>query len=130
MIVIYGIRENLDPVKARMSDVIHECLMSALGLPEHKRFHRFMPMAREDYFYSTNDGRSDAYTVIEINLMEGRQTETIKLLIKALFKEFERQLGIAPADVEIIVHQQPAHCWGFRGMAGDEVKDLTYKVNM
>ncbi len=130
MIVIYGIRENLDPIKSEMSDVIHECLMSVLGLPEHKRFHRFIPMAREDYFYSKQDGRTDAYTVIEINLMEGRQKDTIKSLVKGLFKEFERQLGIAPADVEINIHQQPAHCWGFRGMTGDEVKDLTYKINV
>jgi len=38
MIVIYGIRENLNPIKSKMSAVIHGCLMAELGLPEHKRF--------------------------------------------------------------------------------------------
>jgi hypothetical protein len=130
MIVIYGIKENLNPVKSKMSDVIHGCLMSTLGLPEHKRFHRYIPMDRDDFFYSVEDGRTDSYTVLEINLMEGRQKETIKSLIRAIFFEFEKQLDISSNDVEIIIHEQPSHCWGFRGMTGDEAQDLAYKINV
>lgn len=110
--------------------MIHGCLVSVLGLAEHKRFHRFIPMAEDDYFYLKQEGRTDADTVIEINLMEGRPKETIKSLLKALFKQFEQQLGIGSADVEIIVHQQPAYCRGFRGMTGDEANDLKYRVDL
>jgi phenylpyruvate tautomerase PptA (4-oxalocrotonate tautomerase family) len=130
MIVIYGIKEKLNPIRSQMSDVIHSCLMSTLGLSEHKRFHRFIPMDKDDFYYSIEDGRTDSYTVLEINLMEGRKKETIKSLIKAIFSEFDKQLGISVTDVEIIIHEQPAHCWGFRGMPGDEAKDLTYKINV
>ena len=130
MIVIYGIKEKLNPIKSQMSAVIHSCLMSTLGLPEHKRFHRFIPMDKDHFYYSIEDGRTDSYTVLEINLMEGRKKETIKSLIKAIFREFDKQLGISVTDVEIIIHEQPAHCWGFRGMSGDEAKDLTYKINV
>jgi phenylpyruvate tautomerase PptA (4-oxalocrotonate tautomerase family) len=130
MIVIYGIKEKLNPIRSQMSDVIHSCLMSTLGLSEHKRFHRFIPMDKDDFYYSIEDGRTDSYTVLEINLMEGRKKETIKSLIKAIFSEFDKQLGISVTDVEIIIHEQPAHCWGFRGMSGDEAKDLTYKINV
>lgn len=127
MIVIYGIKEQLNPVKAKLSDVIHTCMQSALGLPEDKRAHRFIPMDHEDFYYP--GGRSDAYTVIEINLIEGREKSTLKLLIKTLFKEIEEQIDIAPVDVEITIKEQPAHCWGFRGMTGDEAK-LNYNVNV
>ena len=130
MIVIYGIKENLNLIKSKMSTVIHGCLMSALGLPKHKRFHRFIPIDKENFFYSVEDGRTDSYTVLEINLMEGRKKETIKSLNKAIIYEFDRQLGISPTDVEIIIHEQPSHCWGFRGMTGDEAKDLTYQINV
>ena len=116
MIVIYGIKDSLNPIKSRMSTVLHGCLMASLGLPQHKRFHRFIPMDRDDFVYSVEDGRTDAYTVLEINLMEGREKETIKSLIKSIFRQFEVQLGISTTDVEIIVQQQPSHCWGFRGM--------------
>jgi len=127
MIVIYGIKEQLNPVKAKLSDVIDACMQSTLGLPEDKRAHRFIPMDHEDFYYPS--GRSDAYTVIEINMIAGREQDTLKLLIKSLFKEIEEQVGIDPVDVEITIKEQAAHCWGFRGMTGDEAK-LNYKVNV
>ncbi len=128
MIVVYGIREELNPIKAKLSDVIHGCMQSVLGIPEDKRAHRFVPMAKEDFYYPR--GRTDAYTVIEINMMAGRQPATQKRLIKALFKEIENQLSISPIDVEITIKEQAPHCWGFRGMTGDEVNDLKYKINV
>ncbi|KOO09165.1 tautomerase family protein [Vibrio hepatarius] len=128
MIVIYGIREQLTPITGKLSDVIQRSMTQVLGFPEDKRAHRFMPMDKTDFFYPS--GRSDAYTVIEINMMEGRQVDTKKALIKALFSNIESALGISPVDIEIIIKEQPAHCWGFRGMTGDEVKDLTYKVKV
>lgn len=128
MIIVYGIKENLNPIKAQLSDVIHDCLQSVLGMPEDKRAHRFMPMDKEDFYYP--GGRTDAYTVIEINMMAGRQVETQKSLIKMLFKEIESQLSISPIDVEITIKEQVPHCWGFRGITGDEVNDLKYKINI
>lgn len=128
MIVIYGIKENLNPIKAQLSNVIHGCMQSVLGMPEDKRAHRFIPMAKEDFYYP--GGRSDAYTVIEINMMAGRKVDTQKSLIKSLFKAIEIELSIAPVDIEIVIKEQAPHQWGFRGMTGDEVNDLKYKVNV
>lgn len=128
MIVIYGIKENLNPIKSEFSKVIHESMKSALGMPEDKRAQRFIPMDKSDFFYP--GGRSDKYTVIEINMMQGRNTETIKALIKSLFHNIETTLSISPIDIEITIKEQPKHCWGFRGITGDEVNDLTYRVNV
>ncbi|HAS6087993.1 TPA: tautomerase family protein [Vibrio vulnificus] len=128
MVVIYGIKENLNPIKADLSDVIQQSMTKALGLPEDKRTHRFVLLDKSDFYYPS--GRSDAYTVIEVNMMEGRKVETKKALIKALFNNIELRLGIAPVDIEITIKEQPAHCWGFRGITGDEVADLTYKVHV
>ncbi|MCE2596450.1 tautomerase family protein [Motilimonas cestriensis] len=128
MIVIYGIDEQLNPIKAKLSDVIHNVMQSVLGMPEDKRAHRFIPMDKSDFY--APGGRSDAYTVIEINLMAGREIETQKRLIKTLFVDIEQQLGIKPVDIEVIIKEQAPYQWGFRGMTGDEVTDLTYKVNV
>ena len=127
MIVIYGIGEKLNPIKAKISDVIHCCMREVLGMPEDKRAHRFIPMNKEDFYYP--GGRTDSYTVIEINMMEGREKETQKKLIKEIFHQMEEKLEILPIDVEITIKEQPAHCWGFRGITGDEAK-LGYKVNV
>ncbi|TAJ94364.1 MAG: tautomerase family protein [Gammaproteobacteria bacterium] len=127
MIIVYGIRERLNPVKAKLSDTVHACMKEVLGMPDDKRAHRFVPLEKEDLYYP--GGRTDAYTVIEINMMQGRSEATKKELIKALFRAIEKDAGIAPVDVEITINEQPAHCWGFRGMTGDEVK-LSYKINV
>ena len=128
MIVVYGIKERLNPLKAQLSDVIHGCMQAVLGMPEDKRAHRFVPMDKKDFYYP--GGRSDAYTVIEINMMAGRKPETQKALIKALFHEIEGQLSISPVDVEITIKEQAPYQWGFRGITGDEARDLNYKVNV
>lgn len=102
-------------------------MQEVLGMPEDKRAHRFIPMEKEDFYYP--DGRTDAYTVIEINMMSGRSEDTKKALIKALFFALDDILGIKPIDIEITICEQPPHCWGFRGITGDEAK-LNYKINV
>lgn len=128
MIVIYGIDVQLNPIKAQLSEVIHGCLQSVLGLPEDKRAQRFVALDKADFYYPSD--RTDAYTVIDINMMAGRTVATKKALIHALFEQIEAKVGINPVDIEITIHEQPPHCWGFRGMTGDEALDLTYKVNV
>jgi hypothetical protein len=51
VIIVYGINEKLDPIKAKLSDVIHGCMQSVLGMPQDKRAHRFVPMSREDFYF-------------------------------------------------------------------------------
>lgn len=128
MIVVYGIDKNLNPIKRTLSDVIHSCMQSVLGMPEDKRAHRFVPLSKDNFFYP--DGRSDAYTVIEINMMKGRKVETQKLLIKELFNQIEAKVGISPIDIEITIKEQEKYQWGFRGITGDEVADLKYQVDV
>ncbi|WP_114418445.1 tautomerase family protein [Marinospirillum perlucidum] len=128
MLIIYGIQEQLNPIKARLSDLLHASMQSCLGMPEDKRAHRFIPLQAEDFYYP--GGRSPAYTVIEINMMQGRTEATKKALIKDIFQRMQTELNIDPVDVEITIHEQPAHCWGFRGMTGDEARDLKYSVRV
>lgn len=127
MIRIYGIKEKLNPVKAKLSDVINQCMVDALSFPDNKRAHRFIPLDKDDYFYP--EGRTDAYTVIEISMMEGRSVEAKKGLIHLMFERIDTEVGISPIDVEITISEAPACNWGFRGITGDEAK-LNYKVNV
>jgi len=127
LILVYGIKEKLDPLRERISNAIHGCMTAVLGLPEDKRAHRFIGLAREDFFYP--GGRSDAYTVLEINMIQGRTEQTKKALIHSLFRALSTEVGLSPVDVEITIQEQPAHCWGFRGITGDEAK-LDYAIKV
>lgn len=126
-IKIYGLKENLDPIKAALSDVIHSCVVDALHFPEDKRFHRFFPLDPSDFYYPS--GRTTKYTIIEISMFEGRSVDTKKHLIRLLFERVHEQLNILPQDLEITITETPKHNWGFRGMPGDEI-ELNYKIEV
>ena len=128
VIVIYGFREHLVPIRAQLSDTIHDCMKSVLGMPKDQRAHRFVALDSESLY--TPHGRSHRYTVIDIRMTSGRKPETKKALIKELFREIDRRLAIPPIDVEITITEQPPHCWGFRGMTGDEAPGLNYRVDV
>ncbi|MEM9774217.1 MAG: tautomerase family protein [Chloroflexota bacterium] len=126
-IKIYGVDTALIPIRNELSAVIHACVKDALAIPEDKRAHRFFPIAKENFFMP--GGRTEAYTIIEITMIEGRTVETKKKLIRLLFDRIQEQLGIQQMDLEICILESPAANWGFRGMHGDEIK-LNYKVNV
>jgi Tautomerase enzyme len=124
---IYGIDEQLRPVRQLLSDTIHSCVCEALVYPEDKRNHRFFPMAKEDLFPPA--GRSDSYTIIEIAMITGRSVETRKNLVRLLFQRIDSLVGIEPIDLEICILEIPAENWGFRGQHGDEIT-LNYSINV
>ncbi len=126
-IKIYGIKDQLNPIKSQLSDVIHSCVLDALAFPKDKRAHRFFPLEAEDFYYP--DGRTPRYTIIEISMFEGRSIETKKKLIHLLFERIQQTLNIRPEDLEVTITETPKHNWGFRGQTGDEIS-LNYKVEV
>jgi phenylpyruvate tautomerase PptA (4-oxalocrotonate tautomerase family) len=126
---IYGLAEYLKPVRARLSDAIHSCVIDALQFPPDNRAHRFFPLERADFFIPGGQGRTDRYIIIEISMIEGRSVQTRKQLIRLLFERISDAVQISPADVEITITETPRHNWGFRGQAGDEI-GLNYKVEV
>jgi hypothetical protein len=104
-IKIYSLRENLSGRRKAISDAIHSCVTSVLGLPHEKRFHRFIALEEEDFIYPSDRGRS--YTIIEVGMFEGRTPETKKEFIRALFKKLEKAAAIPSQDVEITPFRTP-----------------------
>lgn len=126
-IKIYGVKERLNPIKETLSNIIHSFMVEALQFPSDKKFHRFFPMDKEDFYFAS--GRTEAYTVIEVGMFEGRTVGAKKQLLKLLFERINNELGISPQDVEVTIFETPKHNWGIRGLPGDELA-LNYKVNV
>lgn len=124
---IYGIREQLKPIRSRLSDTIHSCVVEALSFPKDKRAHRFFHLDADDFL--SPSGRTERYTIIEFSMIEGRTVETKKRLINLLFQRIESEIGILPNDIEITITETPACNWGFRGKPGDE-HTLNYKIDV
>jgi len=126
-IKIFGLKESLDPARQTLSDTIHSCVMEALDYPADKRFHRFIGLEREDFIYPPS--RSERYTIIEINMFEGRSAPAKKKLIRLLCQKLEETCGIGKNDLEITIFESPRANWGIRGLPGDEL-ELNYKVEV
>ena len=106
MITVYGLKETLTPRRKAIAKAIYDSLNLGLDIPHGKHTIRFECLDKEDFFYP--EDRSENYIAIEL----------------------EYKIGIKSYDVEITIKEQPAHCWGFRGMTGDEARDLVYDLNV
>jgi phenylpyruvate tautomerase PptA (4-oxalocrotonate tautomerase family) len=126
-IKIYGLREQLEPVRAQLSDVIHSCVTEALKFPRDKCAQRFFHLERADFYYPAS--ASEKYTIVEISMFEGRSVETKKQLIRLLFERVCAQADRLPNELEVTITETPRHNWGFRGLPGDEV-GLPYRVEV
>ncbi|MEM6502265.1 MAG: tautomerase family protein [Cyanobacteria bacterium P01_C01_bin.89] len=126
-IKIFGLKSSLDSHKLALSGAIHSAVVEAFSYPTDKKFHRFLALDKSDFIYP--ESRSENYTIIEISIFEGRSAETKKQLIKLIFENIEREVGINPQDVEITIFETPKCNWGIRGKPGDELL-LDYKVNV
>jgi len=124
-IKIYGECGHLRANRNRLSEVIHAVAMDRLGLPQDKRFHRFIGLEREDFFRPPD--RSAAYTIIEVSLFEGRSDAIKRDFLTSLMTRIVDDVGLAPEDVEITLFETPRCHWGIRGEIGDRLA-LSYAV--
>lgn len=122
---IHARRAFIDRHRQALSDAIHAVMMPALGLPEDKRFHRFIALDDGDFIHPPD--RGDGYTVIEILMFEGRSDSAKRACLRGLMRAIPEATGIAAEAVEITLIETPKANWGIRGKIGDELA-LTYKV--
>jgi phenylpyruvate tautomerase PptA (4-oxalocrotonate tautomerase family) len=124
---IYGLKTPLMAHADFLSAAIHHAIVEALVYSPEKKFHRLIGLEQSEFIYPAD--RSENYTIIEVSMFEGRSIETKKSLIRLLFANIEREVGIKPQDVEITIYETPKHNWGIRGVCGDELA-LGYKVDV
>ena len=126
-IKIFGLKSSLKMNAEALSSAIHHAVMDALSYPADKKFHRFLALDKDEFLYP--EDRSENYTIIEISMFEGRSVDAKKQLVKLIFENVEREVGIKPQDIEITIFETPKHNWGIRGKSGDELS-LGYKVDV
>ncbi|MBD2597814.1 tautomerase family protein [Nostoc spongiaeforme FACHB-130] len=124
---VYGLADQLNPIKSDLSHIIHTSLVEILKIAHEKKFQRFFPLDAENFYYPQD--RSYNYLVIEIVMFEGRSVETKKELIRKLIKDIYETFGISVNDIEITIFETPKSNWGIRGTTGDEL-NLNYKIEV
>jgi phenylpyruvate tautomerase PptA (4-oxalocrotonate tautomerase family) len=99
----------------------------ALKLPEHDRQVRLIEHSA-DLFYVPPD-KSENFTLVEISLFAGRSMDAKRALYKAIVSNLGT-LGIAAADVFIVLNEIPQENWGIRGGVPASDVDLGFKVDV
>ena len=124
-IKIYARRDHIDRNRDVLSRTIHGVMQEVMGLPADKRFHRFIALDPADMLAPPD--RSEAYTIIEISMFEGRTPETRRRLLQALMDSLARAVPMPVEDIEITIFETPRANWGIRGKTGDALA-LSYEV--
>lgn len=120
---VYGHRAFLAEHRLALSDAIHRASVGVLGLPQDKRFHRFLGLDDADFIHPA--GRSEAYVILEVHLLAGRQDATLRAYLRALQSELA---ALVPADdLEVVLLETPPARWSIRGQVGDALA-LPYEV--
>lgn len=123
---IYGHASFLSANSACLSDAIHAASVSALGLPEEKRFHRFLPL--EPWQLIAPSDRSEKYIIIEVMMFAGRPIETKKAFYSVLLTNLGTMCGVEEGNIELVITESPRYDWLIRGLPGDELT-LNYQVD-
>ncbi|WP_127937036.1 tautomerase family protein [Nonomuraea polychroma] len=119
---MYGRRDVWSGRQREISDLVQSCLVSAWGLPEDKRFHRFLLLDADDFVCPQ---RSDRYLIVEVVCFTGRTDDAKRALIRALYDKWPHD----PEDLELTIIEMPKVNWGIRGVPADELT-LSYKVEV
>jgi phenylpyruvate tautomerase PptA (4-oxalocrotonate tautomerase family) len=112
---------------ARVLAVIHEAIVEAFKTPESDRT-QILNELDAAHFEIPGD-RTPAYTLIEISAFAGRSVDAKRALYRRIVQRLEA-IGIAPADVLIVLTEPARESWSIRGghAAGDVT--LSYKIDV
>ncbi|MCE2689607.1 MAG: tautomerase family protein [Rubrivivax sp.] len=101
-----------------MIEAVYLAQREALKVPEDDRQIRYIEHRPEHF-----------YTYVEILLFPGRSLQAKKALFRSIVERFGA-LGIAPADIFIVLQEPPLDNWGIRGGQPASEVDLGFSLNV
>ena len=104
--------------KKTVLDCIHQGLVDSLGIEDWDRFQRITEYDTEEFEFP--DFKTDAFMIIELTLFPGRTKEQKGDAIKTITSLLADSLGIAAADVLIVINEPTLENWGMGGVQKNE----------
>lgn len=108
-------------------EAVYQAQRSALKVPEHDRQIRYVEHRPEHF--AVPPGKSDNYTLVEIQIFPGRSLEAKQALYREIVTRFG-ELAIPASDVFIVLQEIPLDNWGIRGGQAASTVDLGFKLDV
>ncbi len=112
---------------AALIEAVYQAQQEALKVPEGDRQIRYIEHKPEHF--AVGPGKTENYTLVEITLFPGRSLEAKRKLYRSIVRRFG-SLGIAAADVFIVLKEPPLDNWGIRGGVPASEVDLGYSLEV
>ena len=111
--------------KRALLDAVHAGLVHALRIPADDRFQFINEVPEENWDASRPPGQ----ILVEIKAFAGRSLDAKRALYRAIVDNLGK-LGVAPADVFIVVTDLPKENWGIRGGRAACDLDLGFRTDV
>ena len=90
----------------------------------------------EDFFdawtgkdFELPPGSGDDFVLVEVTMFAGRSRQAKRRLYQALVRNFG-ELGVAPADVFVVLHELPLDNWGIPGGQMASEVDVGFEIQV
>jgi len=120
-------RQYTPDQERRIIDAVHSAVVEGLKIPEEDKTIRLI--VHEPHRFPAPPGKSDRYTLINIDLFTGRSLDAKKTLYRAIVRKLE-PLGIPADQVKILLRESPSENWGIRGGVPASEVDLGFDINV
>jgi phenylpyruvate tautomerase PptA (4-oxalocrotonate tautomerase family) len=122
------VRKNRPPQEiAALIDAVYQAQREALKVLEGDRQIRYIEHKPEHF--AVPPSKTENYTFVEIIIFPGRSLEAKRALYQSIVRRFG-ELGIAPTDVFIVLHEPPLENWGIRGGIPASEIDLGFNLKV
>ena len=108
-------------------EAVHSAMVEALKIPHWDRTVRLV--VHEPHRFAVPPGRSDRYTVIDIDLFAGRSQTAKKNLYQSIVRNLAK-FDIPSDHVKVLLRESHAENWGIRGGIPASEADLGFDVNV
>lgn len=107
-------------------EAVYQAQIEALKVPADDRQIRYIEHKPEHFAIPPN--KTDNYTFVEICIFPGRSLQAKRNLYAGIVRRFG-ELGVAPSDITIALHEPPLDNWGVGGKPASEI-DLGFKLDV
>jgi phenylpyruvate tautomerase PptA (4-oxalocrotonate tautomerase family) len=121
------VREYPPDEETAIVEAVHAALVEGLEIPDDDRTVRLV--VHQPHRVAFPRSRSERYTVVSVDLFEGRSLDAKRRLYQALVRNLG-ELGIPADDVKVLLREIPPENWGLRGGKPASELELGFKIDV